>query len=114
MIFAVFFKSLFIKDLNIKYRKTFFLVINVQGLSERSLGDILLRHFILHSLFTSLFSTQLGESDNKEFELMFEHIRNGNVVYAGDEFQYEETWPISKLMPKNLGAYYRYRYVSKF
>merc|ERR1719427_1876494 len=50
----------------------------------------------------------VGGSDNAEFEHMFEHIRDGHVVYADDEFTYEETWPISHLMPKNLDAYYRY------
>jgi carbonic anhydrase len=50
----------------------------------------------------------IGGPNNKEFEHMFTHIRDGHVVYADDEFVYEEAWPLSKLMPDSLEAYYRY------
>lgn len=50
----------------------------------------------------------VGDTPNKEFEHMFEHIRDGHVVYADDEFEYEKAFPLSHLMPQNLDAFYRY------
>jgi len=54
------------------------------------------------------FFINIEGEDNQGFEQLLQPIRDGHVVYKGDEYNYPTPVVLNQLMPENLENYWRY------